>query len=44
MPIPFATAAAMPLLAGGGGLAAGGAAAAGGLGSTISVSGLLLVG
>lgn len=35
MPIPFATAAAMPLLAGGGGLAAGGAAAAGGLGSTL---------
>jgi len=35
MPIPFAAAASMPLLAGGGGLAAGGAAAAGGLGSTL---------
>jgi hypothetical protein len=35
MPIPFAAAAPMPLLAGGGGLAAGGAAAAGGLGSTL---------
>ena len=36
MPIPFAAAASMPLLAGGGGLAAGGAAAgAAGLGSTL---------
>lgn len=40
MPVPFAAAAAMPLLAGGGGLAAGGAAAAGGLGATLGGIGM----
>ena len=42
MPIPFAAAAAMPLLAGGGGLAAGGAAAAGGAGLLAGTGGTLL--
>lgn len=44
MPIPFAAAASLPLLAGGGGLAAGGAAAAGGLGSTLFGVGSALTG
>ena len=43
MPIPFAAAASMPLLAGGGGLAAGGAAA-GGLGATLFGAGTALSG
>jgi len=42
MPIPFAAAASMPLLAGGGGLAAGGAAAAGGAGLLAGTGGTLL--